>query len=81
MKKYFNFAAMLLLLGMCAAPLWAQLDGTIRGTVKGQDGKPLAGASVMMYDAVSGRKYEAKTNGKGEYVDGRRLHGYLQGDV
>ena len=46
MKKYINLAAMLLLLGMCAAPLWAQLDGSIRGTVKGQDGKPLAGATV-----------------------------------
>jgi tetratricopeptide (TPR) repeat protein len=70
MKKCINFAAMLLFAGMCAAPLWAQLDGTIRGTVKGQDGKPLAGATVQISDANTGRKYSSTTNSKGEYVMG-----------
>jgi tetratricopeptide (TPR) repeat protein len=68
MKKCINLTAMLLLLGLCAAPLWAQLDGTFRGMVKGQDGKPLAGAVIRFYDPQTGRKYEAKSNAKGEYV-------------
>ena len=41
MRKYINVAVLLFVLGMCAAPMWAQLEGVIRGTVKGQDGKPL----------------------------------------
>ena len=67
MKKYFTFAAMLAFAVMCAAPAWAQLDGSIRGTVKGQDGKPLAGATIQMYEPTNGRKYSTTTNGKGEY--------------
>jgi tetratricopeptide (TPR) repeat protein len=67
MKRFLNFAAMLLLVGMCAAPLWAQLEGTIRGVAKDQDGKPIVGATVIVYNAQTGRKYEIKTNAKGEY--------------
>lgn len=70
MKKYIHLAAMLLLVGMCAAPLWAQLDGSIKGTAKDQNGNPIAGATVQIYDATSGRKYSSKTNAKGEYVFG-----------
>lgn len=68
MKRWLNFAAMLLVLGMCAYPSWAQLEGIIRGTVKGQDGKPLAGATIQLYEPTNGRKYSATTNSKGEYL-------------
>ncbi len=67
MKKYIYLAAMLLAMSICAAPLWAQTDATIKGVAKGQDGKPIAGATVQVYDAQTGRKYEMKTNAKGEY--------------
>ncbi len=67
MKRYVNFAAVLLLAGMCSAPLWAQMEGSIRGVAKDQSGKPIVGATVQLYDAATGRKYEAKTNDKGEY--------------
>jgi tetratricopeptide (TPR) repeat protein len=67
MRKYINVAVMLFVLGMCAAPLWAQLEGIVRGTVKGQDGKPLAGATIQMYDSQTGRKASSTTNSKGEY--------------
>ncbi len=67
MRKYINLAVMLFVLGMCATPSWAQLEGTIRGTVKGPDGKPLAGATIQMYDPQTGRKFSAVTNAKGEY--------------
>ncbi len=68
MRKYINVAVMLFVLGMCAAPAWAQLEGIIRGTVKGQDGKPLAGASIQMYDSQTGRRASGVTNAKGEYT-------------
>lgn len=67
MRKYINVAVMLLVMGMCAAPLWAQLEGIIRGTVKGQDGKPLAGATIQMYDSQTGRRFSGTTTAKGEY--------------
>jgi len=66
MKKYIYFVAVLLLLGL-AAPLWAQSEGTVRGVVTDQSGKPIVGATILMYDATTGRKYEVKTNAKGEY--------------
>jgi tetratricopeptide (TPR) repeat protein len=70
MKRCLNFATLLLLTGLCAAPLWAQLDGTIRGNVKDQAGKPIAGATIQLIDPNTGRKYESKTNAKGDYVAG-----------
>jgi len=68
MKKYIYGVALLLVIGMCAAPLWAQqLEGTIRGVAKDSAGKPIVGATIRLYDPETGRKYEAKTNAKGEY--------------
>lgn len=67
MRKYINVAVLLFVLGMCAAPSWAQLEGIIRGTVKGADGKPLAGATIQMYDSQTGRRFSGTTNSKGEY--------------
>jgi tetratricopeptide (TPR) repeat protein len=67
MKKYIYFVAVLFVLSMCAAPLWAQMEGSIRGTVTDQSGKPIPNATVRLYDAQNGRKYEIKTNDKGEY--------------
>ena len=66
MKKFLIMAGMLLLASACAAPLWAQ-DGSIKGACKDQDGKPLANAVVLAYDASSGRKYNIKCN-NGEYA-------------
>ena len=70
MKKfiYLSFAAVLLVSLLCAAPLWAQNEGSVRGVATDQSGKPIAGATVLMYCADTGRKYEAKTNAKGEYT-------------
>ncbi|HUI84049.1 MAG TPA: tetratricopeptide repeat protein [Candidatus Binatia bacterium] len=70
MRKYINITALCLLMGMCAAPLWAQLDGSFRGVAKDHSGKPIVGATVLAYDAQTGRKYQGKTNGKGEYFIG-----------
>ena len=67
MKKYINLAAVLFVLSMCAAPLWAQMEGSVKGVATGADGKPIAGATVVVYDSSTGRKYQFKTNSKGEY--------------
>ena len=42
-------------------------SGTVKGTCKDMEGKPLAGAVVEFTGLESGRKYPLKTNGKGEY--------------
>ena len=66
MKKYINLAGMLFLMAVCAAPVWAQMEGSIKGDCKDQDGKPLANAQVVLSDTATGRKYTIKCN-NGEY--------------
>ena len=70
MKKYINIIALVFAIALGTAPAWGQLDGRIRGVVKGPDGNPIAGATVQLYDTASGRKYTSKTNNKGEYLFG-----------
>jgi tetratricopeptide (TPR) repeat protein len=67
MKKYGNFAGVLLVIALCAAPLVAQITGTITGVAKDKDGKPIVGATVQLVNTQSGTKYELKTNSKGAY--------------
>jgi len=67
MRKYMYLAAALLLATAFAVPTWAQMEGGVRGVVKDADGKPIAGATIQMYDSATGRKYQLKTNDKGEY--------------
>ncbi len=55
------------LVGLCAAPVFAQATGTVKGLCKDTEGKPLAGAIVEWTSTETGRKYSLKTNGKGEY--------------
>jgi tetratricopeptide (TPR) repeat protein len=45
----------------------AQNSGTVKGVCKDVDGKPIAGAQVEWLNTENGRKYELKTNSKGEY--------------
>ena len=45
----------------------AQATGTVKGQVKDQEGKPIAGAVVQYVSSETGRKYELKTNNKGEF--------------
>ena len=66
MKKYITLAGMLFLVAVCATPLWAQMEGSIKGDCKDQDGKPLANAEVVLTDTATGRKYNIKCN-NGQY--------------
>ncbi len=68
MKKYITLAAVLLLTTVCSVTLWAQGEGSVKGVAKDQAGKPIAGATVQLFNAATGRKYEMKTNSKGEYA-------------
>ena len=78
MKKHISLVTLLaLLLGLSAAPMWAQVTGTVKGVVKDHDGKPIEGATVELVSTDTGRKYDLKTNSKGEYSSIGIAHGHL----
>jgi tetratricopeptide (TPR) repeat protein len=52
---------------LCVSPVFAQATGSVKGSCKDLDGKPIAGANLEWVNADNGRKYNLKTNGKGEY--------------
>ncbi len=53
--------------GILAIPVLAQSFGQVKGVCKDVDGKPLNGATVQWLNLNDGRKYELRTNKKGEY--------------
>lgn len=68
MKKYFILPLLLVLAaGLSAPPAFAQTTGTVKGTCKDSEGKPIAGAEVEWTGTESGHTYKLKTNNKGEY--------------
>jgi tetratricopeptide (TPR) repeat protein len=56
-----------LVAGMCLPAAFAQATGTVKGVVKDVDGKPIPGAVVQYVSSETGRKYDLKTNNKGEF--------------
>jgi tetratricopeptide (TPR) repeat protein len=56
-----------LVVGLCVPPVFAQATGSVKGVCKDSEGKPITGAIVQWFSDETGRKYELKTNGKGEY--------------
>jgi len=52
---------------LCVSPVFAQATGTVKGTCKDMTGKPVVGANVEWANTDNGRKYNLKTNNKGEY--------------
>jgi tetratricopeptide (TPR) repeat protein len=68
MKQYsVALALFILVAGLCATPAFAQATGTVKGVCKDLEGKPIAGALVEWANTETGRKYDIKTNAKGEY--------------
>jgi len=68
MKKQISLiTVVVLLLGFNTIHSWAQATGTVKGTVKDYAGKPFEGATVELTSSESGKKYDFKTNNKGEY--------------
>jgi tetratricopeptide (TPR) repeat protein len=68
MKKQFIISLLLVLVvGLCAPPVFAQAMGSVKGVCKDVEGKLITQAEVEWYGSETGRKYTLKTNNKGEY--------------
>jgi tetratricopeptide (TPR) repeat protein len=68
MKRNLVHLGVAVILAVAYMPLaLAQATGTVKGQVKDPEGKPIAGAVVQYVSAETGRKYELKTNNKGEF--------------
>jgi len=52
---------------LCVPPVFAQATGTVKGVCKDAQGNPIAGANLEWNNTDNGRKYNLKTNKKGEY--------------
>ncbi len=59
--------ALLLIFGSVAG--FAQINATVKGKAIGADGKPIAGAMVQMSNTENGRKFQMKTDKKGEFLN------------
>ncbi len=57
----------LLIVGLLVSPAVCQSSGTVMGDVKDADGKPISDGIVEWQNLDNGRKYQIKTNGKGQY--------------
>jgi len=67
MKKHLAFIGFLVLvLGLCL-PALGQASGSVKGTCRQADGKPVAGGVVVFENSDNGQKYQLKLNPKGEY--------------
>jgi tetratricopeptide (TPR) repeat protein len=68
MRKYFILPLLLALAVGLSAPLaFAQTTGSVKGTCRDADGKPIAQAEVEWAGTETGHSYKLKTNNKGEY--------------
>ena len=68
MKKHFAILSLgVLAMGLWVAPAMAQTSGTVKGTCREADGKPVADGIVIYANIENGQKYTIKTNKKGEY--------------
>ena len=68
MRKYFILPLLFVLaVELCAPLALAQSTGTVKGTCKDFDGKPIVQAQVEWTGTETGHKYTLKTNNKGEY--------------
>jgi tetratricopeptide (TPR) repeat protein len=70
MRKYFILPLVLvfaLAVGLSAPLANAQTTGSVKGTCRDSEGKPIAQAEVVWTGTETGRVYTLKTNNKGEY--------------
>src|ERR1019366_200200 len=68
MRKYFILPLLLVVaLGLLAPLAFGQTTGSVKGTCKDTEGKPIVQAEVEWVGTETGRKYPLKTNNKGEY--------------
>src|SRR2546430_8499719 len=67
MKKFYLIPLLLVLLVLSTSAAFAQATGSVKGVCKDAEGKLITGAEVEWYASETGRKYNLKTNAKGEY--------------
>ncbi len=56
-----------LMAALCTPSVFADATGTVKGVCKDVNGNPIAGAQVEWANTETGRKYDLKTNNRGEY--------------
>ncbi|MDP9160761.1 MAG: tetratricopeptide repeat protein [Acidobacteriota bacterium] len=66
-QRYVMLVVSIFVILSFATQVFAQAMGSVKGTSKDLEGKPIAGAVVEFANQDNGRKYSLKTNGKGEY--------------
>ncbi|HET7442771.1 MAG TPA: tetratricopeptide repeat protein [Terriglobales bacterium] len=66
-QRFAIFVILVSMAALCATPLFAQATGSVKGVCKDVEGNPIVGATVQWQSAETGRKYDLKTNKKGEY--------------
>jgi tetratricopeptide (TPR) repeat protein len=52
---------------LCVPPVFGQATGSVKGVCKDAQGTPIVGANLEWMNTDNGRKYNLKTNKKGEY--------------
>jgi tetratricopeptide (TPR) repeat protein len=52
---------------LCVPRVFAQATGSVKGVAKDMQGNPIVGATLEWANSDNGRKYNLKTNKKGEY--------------
>lgn len=57
----------MLVAGLCVPPVFAQATGTVKGVCKDVNGQPITDGVVTYTSTETGRKYQLKTNKKGEF--------------
>ena len=68
MKRHLRLLMLVaLVVGLSVPPGFAQATGSVKGVCKDTEGKPIVGATVEWYSQDTGRKFDLKTNSKGEY--------------
>jgi tetratricopeptide (TPR) repeat protein len=65
-NRFIMIALVAVLAGVCTPAVLAQ-TGSVKGVCKDQQGNVIAGANVEWMSNETGRKYDLKTNNKGEY--------------
>lgn len=65
MKKWNVLLAAAALFALLVPATWGQM-ATLKGSVKGTDGKPMPGAVIDMVDKTTGRKYQLKADKNGD---------------
>jgi tetratricopeptide (TPR) repeat protein len=66
MKRRLILCAVAAMMAVLSVPSWGQM-AMVKGYVHDVDGNPISGALVQLASRESGRKYELKTDKKGEY--------------